>query len=65
MAVRIEKILYTVLHEAHERQAEETMDTLGQGPEGFYKRYLDRIRTGYSPAARISPVLLKLQKQVH
>ncbi len=28
MAVRIEKILCTVLHEAHERQAEETMDIL-------------------------------------
>ncbi len=41
MAVRIEKILCTVLHEAHERQVEETMDTLAEGPEGFYKGYLD------------------------
>ena len=41
MAVRIEKILCTVLHEAHEKQVEETMDTLSEGPEGFYKSYLD------------------------
>ncbi len=36
MAVRIETILCTVLHEAHERQIEVTMDTLSGGPEGFY-----------------------------
>jgi hypothetical protein len=30
-----------VLHEAHERQVEETMDTLAEEPEGFYKSYLD------------------------
>ena len=41
MAVRIEKILCTVLHEAHRRQVEETMDTLSEGPERFYKSYLD------------------------
>ncbi|MDQ3969510.1 MAG: hypothetical protein M3275_14090 [Thermoproteota archaeon] len=41
MAVRIEKILCTVLHEAHKRQVEETMDTLSEEPEGFYKSYLD------------------------
>ncbi len=41
MAVRIEKILCTVLHAAHERQVEETMKTLAEGPEGFYNRYLD------------------------
>ena len=41
MAVRIEKILATVLREAHERQAEEVADTLAEGPEGFYKSYLD------------------------
>jgi hypothetical protein len=40
MAVRIEKIIATVLHEAHERQTEEIMDTLSEGPEGFYKSYL-------------------------
>jgi len=28
MAVRIEKILCTVLHEVHERQVEETMETI-------------------------------------
>ena len=37
MAVRIEKIICTVLHEAHERQVEETMETFSEGPEGFYK----------------------------
>ncbi len=42
MAVRIEKILSTVLHEAHKRQVEATMDTLSEGPEGFYTSYLDR-----------------------
>jgi hypothetical protein len=36
MAVRIEKILCTVLHEAHEAQVEEAVDTLAEGPEGFY-----------------------------
>jgi hypothetical protein len=33
-AVRIEKIIAT---EAHQRQVEEVMDTLSEGPEGFYK----------------------------
>lgn len=42
MAVRIEKILATVLHETHNRQVEEVMDTFSEGPEGFYKSYLDR-----------------------
>ena len=37
MALRIEKILCTVLHEAHERQVEETMDTLSEGAEDFYR----------------------------
>jgi len=41
MAVRIEKILCTVLHEAHERQVEETMKTFSEGSESFYKSYLD------------------------
>jgi hypothetical protein len=40
MAVRIEKILCTVLHEAHKRQVEETLDTLSEGPEDFYRSYL-------------------------
>lgn len=39
MTVRIEKILCTVLHQAHERQVEETIDTLSKGPERFYKSY--------------------------
>ncbi len=39
MAVRIEKILCTVLHEAHKQQIEEAMDTLSERPEGFYKAY--------------------------
>ena len=42
MWVRMEKILCTVLREAHERQIEETMDVLEGGPEGFYKSFLDR-----------------------
>jgi len=41
IAVRIEKILCTVLHEAHEWQVEVTMQTLSEGSEGFYKSYLD------------------------
>jgi hypothetical protein len=41
MAVRIEKILCTVLHKAHGRQVEETMETLAEGPENFYKSRLD------------------------
>ena len=35
-AVRVEKIICTVLHEAHERQIEETMATLSGRPDGFY-----------------------------
>jgi hypothetical protein len=34
--VRMEKIIATVLHEAHERQVQEAMDALEEGPEGFY-----------------------------
>jgi hypothetical protein len=37
MAVRIEKILCTVLHKTHERQVEETMNTLSERPEEFYR----------------------------
>jgi hypothetical protein len=36
MAVRMEKIICTVLDEAHERQIKETMETLSEGPGGFY-----------------------------
>jgi hypothetical protein len=38
MAVRIEKIIATVLDEAHQRQVEEVMDTLQEGPVGLYKQ---------------------------
>ena len=38
MAVRIEKIVVAVLHEAHERQTEEVMDMLSEGPESYYTR---------------------------
>ena len=37
IAVRIEKILCTVLHESHTRQVEETMNTLSEGPEGLLR----------------------------
>ena len=37
MAVRIEKILCTVLDEAHKRQVEEAMETLVEGAERFYR----------------------------
>jgi hypothetical protein len=36
MAVRIEKLIAVVLHEAQERQLEEVMETLAEGPESFY-----------------------------
>ena len=41
MWVRMDKIMCAVLREAHERQIEETMDALSDGPERFYKSYLD------------------------
>ena len=41
IAVRIEKILCTVLQETHRKQVEEAMDTLSEGPERFYRSYLD------------------------
>ena len=41
MAVRIEKILCTALDEAHKRQVEETTETIGEGPEEFYRSYPD------------------------
>lgn len=36
MFVRTEKILVKVLHAALKQQAEEAMDALSDGPEGFY-----------------------------
>ena len=38
MAMRIEKILCTVLHEARRRRVEEIMETLSEGPEEYYSR---------------------------
>lgn len=38
----IEKIIATVLHEAHRLQVEEAMDALAERPESFYKSGLDR-----------------------
>jgi hypothetical protein len=38
MWVRMEKILCTVLHEAHTQQVEETMDALYEGPKTFTGR---------------------------
>jgi len=35
--VGIEKIIAAVLDEAHKRQVEEVMETLSEGPEGFYR----------------------------
>ncbi len=43
--MRIEKILCTVLHEAHKQQVEETMRTLVEGVEGFYGWVTDAART--------------------
>lgn len=42
MWVRMEKIIATVLHEAHERQIGEATDALEEGPDSFYKSHLDR-----------------------
>ena len=42
MWVRMDKKMCAVLREAHERQIEETMDALSDGPEGFYRSHLDR-----------------------
>jgi hypothetical protein len=36
MAVRIEKVIATVLNEAYGRQVEEVIDVLSEGQEGFY-----------------------------
>ncbi len=41
MWVRMDKIMCAVLREAHERQMEETMGALEDGPGRFYKSYLD------------------------
>ena len=40
--VRMGKIIAAVLREAHERQMEEVMDALEEGPESFYRSSADR-----------------------
>ena len=45
MAVRIEKIVATVLDEAHRRQVEGVMATPYEGPEGLYERPAYRPET--------------------
>ena len=42
IAVRIEKIIRTGLHESRRQQEKETMETLGEGPGDLYKGCLDR-----------------------
>ena len=42
MWVRMEKIVATVLHEAHRLQVEEAMGALGEGPENFYGSSAER-----------------------
>ena len=44
MWVRMEKIIATLLHEAHELQVEEARDVFEEGPESFYKSSPDRQR---------------------
>jgi hypothetical protein len=41
MRVRMDRIMCTVLREAHKRQLEETMDALADEPGRFYKSHLD------------------------
>ncbi len=42
MWVRMKEIVATVLREAHRLQVEESLDTLSEGPESFYKGGLER-----------------------
>ena len=58
MAVRIEKILCTVLHEAHKKQVEETMEVHSERREGFYKTYLDICRSRLSSHTELELDLL-------
>jgi hypothetical protein len=37
----MDTIMCAVLHEAHERQVDKSVDTLKYEPERFYKSYLD------------------------
>ena len=57
MWVRMGKIIATVLHEEHERQVEEAMDALEEGPEGLYKSHLADL-TSHKPSE--APDLLLL-----
>lgn len=42
MWVRMDKIICKVLQEAHQRQLDETMKALEDGPERFYESFLDK-----------------------
>lgn len=46
MWVRMNQILCAVLRETHERQVEETMDALEDGPGRIYRCHLGRSATG-------------------
>lgn len=48
MRLRMEKILVVVLHEAYEKQVEETMDALTEGSESFYSTVLRPAQNGDS-----------------
>ena len=50
--MRMEKIIATVLHQAHERQFEEAADALEEGPP--HKHTLLRDAYGLGPKNRIS-----------
>ena len=52
--MRIEKISALVLHEIHERQVEEVMETLSEGPGGSTdKRFLSAAISYPNAAGRI------------
>lgn len=44
MWVRMEKILAMVLHETYNKQVEEAMEALSEGPESFYGTVLEPPR---------------------
>jgi hypothetical protein len=48
MAVRIEKILTTVVHEAHKRQTEETVETLAEERERYIGKRVSFLRNPFS-----------------
>jgi len=53
MAMRIEKMVASMLKEAHERQVEEVVDVRFEGPENLCKRPID-LEHAYLPP--VSPV---------